>query len=207
MKKEFFEKLRKIAKKHSKQGDSHGFDHVMRVYNMAVRIGIKEKADLDVIRTAALLHDIAREKQRKTHKCHAEEGAKMAKKILEKTNFPKEKIVNVIHSIKVHRFTSKLKVKTKEAQILKEADRLELLGAIGIIRTSEFGFSRKREFYNLKDPEGKEKETTISAITTRCLSIKPNTFKTKLAKKIAKKRYKFMEEFVKQIKNEWKGKK
>ena len=35
----------------------HGFDHVMRVYRIAERLARDESADLEIVRTAALLHD------------------------------------------------------------------------------------------------------------------------------------------------------
>jgi len=35
----------------------HGFDHVLRVYRMAEKIGKAEGADLEILRAAALLHD------------------------------------------------------------------------------------------------------------------------------------------------------
>ena len=35
----------------------HGFDHVLRVYRIAERLGREEGADLEIIHTAALLHD------------------------------------------------------------------------------------------------------------------------------------------------------
>lgn len=39
---------------------SHGWDHTERVLRLCLRIGKKEKADLGVLKLAALLHDIDR---------------------------------------------------------------------------------------------------------------------------------------------------
>ena len=39
---------------------AHGFDHVLRVLALALRIGQAEEADLEIVRTAALLHDVGR---------------------------------------------------------------------------------------------------------------------------------------------------
>jgi uncharacterized protein len=36
----------------------HGFDHVLRVYHMAERLALAEGADLEIVRAAALLHDV-----------------------------------------------------------------------------------------------------------------------------------------------------
>ena len=39
----------------------HDFDHVLRVLTLAERIGQAEGADLEIVRAAALLHDVGRE--------------------------------------------------------------------------------------------------------------------------------------------------
>ncbi len=41
-------------------GGGHDFDHVLRVTALAERIAQAEGADLAIVRTAALLHDVAR---------------------------------------------------------------------------------------------------------------------------------------------------
>ena len=38
----------------------HGFDHVLRVYHLAERLALAEGADLEIVRAAALLHDVDR---------------------------------------------------------------------------------------------------------------------------------------------------
>jgi len=61
----------------------HDRFHIERVCNLAVRIAKEENADLNVIKAAALLHDIARAKEDEGKIAdHATEGAKMARKIL-----------------------------------------------------------------------------------------------------------------------------
>jgi len=39
---------------------SHDWDHTQRVYNICQHIGKKEKANLEILKLAALLHDIGR---------------------------------------------------------------------------------------------------------------------------------------------------
>ena len=84
----------------------HGFDHINRVHDIAIKIAKEEKdVDLQIVDAAAWLHDIARSREGKNGcKCHAEEGAKMAESFLKKINFPKEKISVVKHAILVHRY-------------------------------------------------------------------------------------------------------
>jgi uncharacterized protein len=48
---------------------AHDINHVMRVYNLCLELANYEpNVDLDILRTAALLHDIARTKEDKTCK-------------------------------------------------------------------------------------------------------------------------------------------
>ena len=130
IKKSFFKDLKEKIQPNFEEGGSHAFDHTERVCNLALKIGKKEKADLDILKAAALLHDISRLKEDNNEiECHAEHGAEMAEKILKEMNFPEEKIKNVDHSIKVHRHSKGLSGETKEAEILQDADRLDALGA------------------------------------------------------------------------------
>ncbi len=69
--KDRIEELKQEAKKYFTHS-SHGFDHVLRVYKLAIRIAEKENADLKCVKAAALLHDIARSNELSGSKeCHA----------------------------------------------------------------------------------------------------------------------------------------
>jgi len=186
----------------------HGFDHVERVHRMAMLLAKKEKADSQIVDAAAWLHDIARAKEDEMKcKCHAEEGAKIAERILKKINFPESKIECVRHAISVHRFSKNKKAKTKEAKILQDADRLDALGAICIARVFMYNGFKKLPLYS---PERKpekhyhgQETTAINHFYEKILKIKPSNFHTKTARKIAEKRYLFIEEFLRRFKAEW----
>jgi uncharacterized protein len=55
---EKIEKIKEIVKKELQFCSAHNFDHVMRVYNLAINLARDENVDLDIIKAAALLHDI-----------------------------------------------------------------------------------------------------------------------------------------------------
>jgi len=212
LKDKFFEDLRNRIKSNFEEGGSHAFDHTERVYALAVKIGKKEKADLEVIKAAALLHDISRLKEdNKEVECHAEHGSEIAAKLLKDMNFPEEKIKNVVHSILVHRHSKGLKTETKEAEIIQDADRLDSLGAITIGRMFSTGGKINRPLYKPGIPFGKVYEgyysdSTVHGFYARILKITPETFNTNFAKKLAMGRYKFVEKFLNQFFKEWEGK-
>lgn len=207
----FFDKLREKVKESMEKGGSHEFSHVARVYKTAILIAKKERADLDIVKAAALLHDIARMREdNKEIACHANEGAKLAEEILDKTDFPKEKIEKVCYAIKVHRHSKGIKAETKEAQILQDADRLDALGAITIARMFSTGGKKEIPLHNPNVPFGEvypgyKADSTIHAFHAKILKLKPEVFNTEPAKKIAKYRYKFVENFLKEFLAEWEG--
>jgi len=190
---------------------SHAFDHSERVCNLSLKIAEGEDVDLDVLRAAALLHDIARRKQGKGEVvCHAEDGSEMAKTILMETKFPKDKIEKVCHAITVHRYSKGLKAESKEAEILQDADRLDALGAITIARIFDYGGRMDRIIYDPKiKPTGyhhnKESNTSFNHFYEKILEIKPETFNTKKAQEIAKERYDYVKGYVERFLKEWNG--
>jgi uncharacterized protein len=187
----------------------HSKSHVDRVYNMAVRIGQEEGADLEIIKAAVLLHDIARAKEDEGEiDDHATEGAKMARKILEESGFPKEKIAEVVHCIEVHRFRKGAEARSLEAKILQDADRLDILGAIGLARVFARGGWANLPIHDPLIPpkpryDGKSL-TSINHIYEKILKAK-ETMNTKTAKRIAEGRHEFVEQFVERFLKEWNG--
>ena len=197
------EKLRNKISKYFKH-ESHGFDHTERVYNTAVKIAKKEKADREIVQAAALLHDIGRSREYENKQlCHAEESAKIAPKILRSIKFPKQKIPAVIHCILVHRYSKGLKPETLEAKIIQDADRLDSLGTLAIARTFTRGGEKNRQLYDPTDKQSQK--TSIGHFYQKILKLKPETFKTKYAQQIAKNRYKYTKEFVQRFEKEWRG--
>jgi uncharacterized protein len=203
-----FEEIRERSQgffKHS----HHDKSHVERVYNLAVRIAKEENADLDVVKAAALLHDVARTMEDEGQIVdHALEGAKIAKKILIEVGFPKEKAAKVLHCIEVHRFRKGMKAESLEAKILQDADRLDIIGAIGIARALTRGGWSNMPIYDPlippKDNYNGESLTSVNHIYEKILKVK-GTINTKTARQIAEQRHRFVEEFLDRLLKEWKG--
>jgi len=63
----------------------------MRVYNLSLKLAKDKNADLDVLKAAALLHDIARAREDKGEGDHALLGAEMAIPFFRKLDFQKIK--------------------------------------------------------------------------------------------------------------------
>lgn len=218
------EKIKQIVEKEL-SCSAHDMEHVMRVYNTALKIAKKEKnVDLEILRISALLHDIARAKEDddKTGKiCHAKESAKMSKFILEKLGFSNEKIKNIQHCILTHRYKTDSRPKTIEAKILFDADKLDSLGALVMVRAGMWmgrhGCSifpkmslHKYAKKNLVGGKltGRIKNSSLHNIffehEIKCKKL-PSLMYTKIGRKIAKERLNFSSLFLERLKKEAKG--
>lgn len=115
----------------------HDFDHVLRVTALAERIARAEGAGLAVVRTAALLHDIAESEGRSDHHLR---GAARARVIL--AGQDPAFVEAVAHAIEAHRYRVDPAPRTLEAQVLSDADKLDAIGAVGVARVFAYAGAR-----------------------------------------------------------------
>jgi uncharacterized protein len=127
----------------------HGYDHVVRVYHMAEKLAVDEGADLEIVRAAALLHDAAGsapagEKRGEHHNY----SAQFAAEVLMKEGWNQEKIASVQECIRAHRYRNNGEPPSSiEARVLFDADKLDVLGAIGAARTIAYAVMAKTPLY------------------------------------------------------------
>lgn len=128
------------AKNWYPQDPVHGFDHVMRVYRLGEQICQAENGDIEIVRAAALLHDVDAT-QIETHTGetmradHQNAAAEFAGGVLREEGWSEERIAAVQHAIRAHRFRERNEPpKSLEAKILFDADKLDAIGATGIVR-------------------------------------------------------------------------
>jgi len=191
---------------------SHDWEHTLRVFDLCERIGPAEKADMDVLRIAAYLHDIGRAGQDSTlgAVCHAERGAEMAWSIVEKLSLSEEQKTNIIHCIKAHRFRGKCRPETPEAKVLFDADKLDAIGAVGVARAFLFAGEVGARLHNpeLKIEETRpytREDTGFREYKVKLCKIRDRIL-TNEGKKLADERHAFMEEFFKRFLEEYEGK-
>lgn len=196
----------------SKEDPAHDFLHHERVLALAVRIAKAEKADLDIIVPAALFHDAVNyPKNDPRSKMAAEESATLAGKVLKKIRkYPQKKIPLVQTAIAQCSFSKGIMPELLEAKILQDADRLEATGAIAIMRTFSSTGQMKRQFYHPHDPFAKARELAplehaVDLFYVRLLKVE-KMMHTKLARSIAKRRTRFLHDFLAELKLELEGK-
>jgi uncharacterized protein len=202
---------------------AHDLDHIMRVYNLSLNLGEGEDLDLDVLKASALLHDIARVKEDKdpTGKVdHAILSSEMAVPILRNLNFPEDKIKHIQNCIISHRYRTGNEPKTKEAQILFDADKLDTLGAIGIARVFVWIGKNNARIYtdtNIEEYIGENLGGKINGKIQDKTKHSPqiefetkskfliNKLYTKKAKEIGEKRMEYYKSFLEKLKEEVNG--
>jgi uncharacterized protein len=190
------------------EGSGHDWFHIDRVRKMALRIGESEDCDLFVVEMAALLHDLDDWKL-----ITADETLK-SKKWLDSIDLDSEVALHILEIIEEVSFKgagTETPVKSIEAAIVQDADRLDAIGAIGIARTFAYGGHKSRLIY---DPsiipvmhndfqEYKSSSApTINHFYEKLLLLK-DRMNTKTAKMIAEKRHQFMSDYLEQFYEEW----
>nr|WP_208288580.1 HD domain-containing protein [Halobacterium sp. R2-5] len=106
------------------------FTHIRNVVDIGERIASEEGADVDVVRVAALFHDIA--KLEADQEEHADEGARIARKYLETHgDFAPSFVEQVCAAITDHSYQGDLSELPLETRCLIEADVLDKAGANG----------------------------------------------------------------------------
>ncbi|MDM8529992.1 HD domain-containing protein [Anaerolineales bacterium HSG25] len=182
------------AKPLYKNDAAHDFDHILRVLANAQQIGQAENADMAILQTAVLLHDIARADQERTGEDHAVIGAQRAKQILTDLNYKPDFIQAVYHAIVTHRFRIDAPPTTLEAKILYDADKLDSIGAIGMARVFAYSGHANRSLWR----DNTDEHTALQEYQHKLVKIKDSLF-TVTARQIAIGRHRFMAEFVEQI--------
>lgn len=202
--KKLTDEVKKILEKND---PAHDFEHIMRVYKNVQKIGKKEKANMNLVLAATLLHDIVSyEKSGKRSKTASSESALKAAKILKKYGYDIHEINTITEAIREHSFSKDIVPSTMEGKILQDADRLDALGAIGIARTFAVGGATKRAFYNHDDPFcikrfPDDNKWTLDHFYKKLLLLEKK-MNTVTAKKEARKRTNIMKKFLNDIKRE-----
>jgi len=188
----------------------HDWWHIYRVWTNARRIAETERCNLLIVELAALLHDIA---DSKFHSGDEEIGPRTAGKFLKSIHVDAqivEHVQQIIRNISFKSGFDKPSFRSRELEIVQDADRLDALGAIGIARTFSYGGFKGREIFNPEIPPNlnmtKEEyknaaSPSINHFYEKLLLLK-DKMNTATGKKLAEQRHAFMELYLDQFYNE-----
>ena len=193
---------------YNKMDASHDFQHIDRVYQNAEAILLEEKsAHRETVLLAVLLHDVSDSKYAVDKRDEI--------RILESLSLPEQQVQHIQEIIKAVSFNggNEYEAKTIEAKIVRDADRLDAIGAVGIARAFAFGGAKGRLLYDeqeevrfdMTEEAYRTKSTaTVTHFYEKLLLLK-DLMVTEKGKQMAQARHSFMESFLEQLKNERDG--
>lgn len=187
----------------------HGFDHVLRVLALAEQLAAAEGADLEIVRAAALLHDAYPRDavdagERPGHQLSS---AEFAGSTLQAEGWGQERIQAVQHCIRAHRFRDLSEPpRSLEAQVLFDADKLDAIGAIGVVRAVGYAFQAGQPAYAEPSPrfqetgqlEAGEAHSAYHEYVYKLSKLKARLH-TAAARQMAEQRHQLMEAFFRQL--------
>lgn len=107
--KQIYKKIWELAKPYYEKGRPMDVDHIEWMMKDAVLVCQKEKLDDSLLLPLVILHDVGYAEVPKDNpfklnlrKAHMKAGAKIARRILEKLNYPKDKIEKIEYYVSVH---------------------------------------------------------------------------------------------------------
>lgn len=162
-------------------------DHVRRVLAYTrILANKKKKINKNTLYMAAILHDIGRTHLAEAYgtageKGHAAISAAAAYEYLVKEGWSLKKTEKICACIRAHSRNSGPKPTTREAKILFDADKLDMLGAIGIARKIGYAYDEDRPLYT------KDRADRFHTDNKTQMTIEEHLF-TKKARKIARRR-------------------
>jgi uncharacterized protein len=193
----------------------HDWFHIQRVFRNTLLIARGEKVNILVVSLAALLHDIA---DAKFHGGDEKIGPKKADSFMRSLKIPardRKHVVKIIENISFKNSLqpNKKPFKSKELEVVQDADRLDAIGAIGIARAFSFGGYGGRKLYDPDIPPNprmskaeykKSRGPTINHFYEKLLLLK-DKMNTETGIKLAEDRHQFMLDFLEEFYREWNG--
>ncbi len=187
----------------------HDFDHVLRVLVLARRIGPAEGADMGIVETAVLLHDIQRAEEHDHEVDHAVAAAHYARDILSRLDPPPDAgfIDAVAHAIAAHRFRNTITPETLEAKVVFDADKLDAIGAIGVARAYAYSGMIRRKLWGEVPPgyAGDSPDHTAHHEFVYKLARIQDQMQTETGRALARERHAYMAEFFTRLEQEIRG--
>ena len=178
-----------------KYDDSHSFEHAMRVKNMATTLAISENLNEEqifIIQLAALTHDINDSKYSNNNDDTQENVLRDFFNNLIDDKSILENIIEIACNVSLSLELTKTSSSPKSIELdcVRDADRIDSLGAIGISRYFTYGIVNKQS--NIS--------SIIDNIENRT-NILMNNINTDMGKKISTDKYRIIRMFIEDYRN------
>ncbi len=202
MKDSALQRIKELAQQRMEQYShpSHDWSHIERVARMALHLAQEEGANTEVVLVSAYLHDLGRGMPGENH---LSAGVRQARELMDQLGYPLDFQEAVLHCIRAHSFSCGEEPQTLEAQVLRDADRLDALGAIGIARCFAYG----NPFYHPEEPIPQTRPLgpyCVDHFFEKLLRLAEGLY-TPSARQLAEGRVAFMKLFLERLEKEIRG--
>lgn len=187
---------------------AHDWEHIERVYRLGMYIAGRENANSFIVSMAALMHDIGHLSTEKS-KHHADLSLSMAGELLLTYDISLDTRDAILHAIAAHSFSLGTEPRTMEAKVVRDADRLDALGSVGIVRWAITGAVRRSgetHIYHPDDPFGErhaldDRHYMLDHFFTKLLTL-GDTMATQTGRVLAQERTAFMRVYLDELRKE-----
>lgn len=189
---------------------AHDWPHIGRVISTAKKLAEGEDVDLTCLLAAVYCHDIVNLPKNHPDRSNASVlAAEKAAPLLELAGFNSDEIKKIQQFVIEHSFSKGLKPSSLEAAIVQDSDRLDTLGAIGVLRCASVNTQMKSAFYEPFDPLAEARELDDKKYMVDHYFVKifklPDMMNTQKGKEEAQKRVAYMKDFLSTLMGEIRG--
>lgn len=186
---------------------AHDWAHVGRVASTAKELSENQDVNLECVLAGVYCHDLVNlPKDSPDRKNASTLAAKEAEPLLITAGFNEQEIIIIKKAIIEHSFSKGLKPSCLEAAIVQDADRLDALGAIGILRCAAVNTQMKASFYDPFDPLAEMRKLDDKSFMLDHYFVKlfklPELMNTSQGKALGFKRIEFMKNFISELTKE-----
>lgn len=186
---------------------AHDWAHVGRVAHTAQKLSQDETVDLECVLAAVYCHDLVNlPKDHPDRKNASTLAADEARPHLKASGFSEEQIITISQAIIEHSFSKGLRPSCLEAAIVQDADRLDALGAIGILRCAAVNTQMKSRFYDPFDPLAEMRKLDDKNFMMDHYFVKlfklPELMNTAKGRMMAETRVEYMKNFIQELMKE-----
>jgi len=202
------EQLRTIILAEMATDPAHDIAHLDRVWANAQKISAGEdEGDLRLLLAAAYLHDMVNVPKNSPDRGKASRmAANASQPILTRLGFSAPDQESVHHIITAHSYSGGVPPETIEAKILRDADRLDALGAIGVARSFAVAGGLGLAIYDADDPFAQHRTLNDKLFALEHWRVKllglGEGLLCKTARKMAQERLEFMQCYLNQLSKE-----
>ena len=185
---------------------THDTGHALRVALTALRLGGTELDSREAI-AAALLHDAVNPpKDSPERRLASERSAELARERLPALGFSPEAASRIAGAIRDHSWSRGAEPESPLGRALQDADRLEALGAIGLLRCVSTGVRMGGAWFDSHDPWAGSRPLddarySVDHFFTKLLAL-PSTMRTEPGRLEAERRAAFLRVFLAQLGDE-----